>query len=244
MLTKKAPLSTDYPTQIDHKVKVVVTLSGFRCILRRNVKSLKHTMKKYTLFFVALIVLGSVLVIAQTILSGTPQQMQLRPVAGKEFGGDFTLQAADKQIKLSDYAGKVVLLYFGYASCPDVCPTSLAMLGTGLKKLSDEEVAQVQGIFISVDPERDQGEKLQQYAQHFHPNFIGATSTIPELQKIARQYGAFFNKSDSESALGYLVDHTSKSYVIGKDGKLAHLLPHDMTVPEITDAVRKALEAE
>lgn len=198
-------------------------------------------MKKYLLFFIALIAIGSVFVIAQAILSGQSQQLQLRPVAGKDFGGDFTLQAGDKDVSLSDYAGKVVLIYFGYASCPDVCPTSLALLGTGLKKLNGEEIAQVQGIFISVDPERDQGEKLQQYAQHFHPNFVGVTGTIPELKKVARQYGAFFEKSDSESALGYLVDHTSKSYVIGKDGKLAQLLPHDMTVPEITNAVRQAL---
>lgn len=198
-------------------------------------------MKKYILFFTALIVLGSVLVIAQTILSGDSQKLRLTPVSGQSFGGDFTLQAEDKTIKLSDYQGKVVLMYFGYASCPDVCPTSLALLGTGLKRLSEAEVAQVQGIFISVDPERDQGEKLAKYAQHFHPNFIGATSTIPELQKIARQYGAFFEKSETKSAMGYLVDHTSKSYVIGKDGKLAQLLPHDMTVPEITEAIKKAL---
>jgi len=198
-------------------------------------------MKKYTLFFIALIVLGSVLVIAQTILSGDTQKLQLMPVDGKKFGGDFTLQTDTKTIKLSDYKGKVVLMYFGYASCPDVCPTSLAMLGTGLKRLSEDEVAQVQGIFISVDPERDQGEKLTQYAEHFHPNFIGATGTIPELQKVARQYGAFFEKSETESAMGYLVDHTSKSYVIGKDGTLAYLLPHDMTVPEITDAIKKAI---
>lgn len=197
-------------------------------------------MKKYALMLIALIVLGGVLIIAPTLLSGDIKQ--LMPVSSQSFGGDFTLQAEDKTIKLSDYKGKVVLMYFGYTSCPDVCPTSLAMLGAGLKRLSDEEVAQVQGIFISVDPERDQGEKLTKYARYFHPNFIGATSTMPELKKIARQYGAFFKKSDSKSAMGYLVDHTSKSYVIGKDGKLAQLLPHDVTVPEITAAIKKALE--
>ena len=205
-------------SEAGQKIRVAPTKSRSGCILRRNHKPLKRIMKKYLLFFVALIVLGSVLVIAQTILSGGPQQMQLTPVTGKSFGGDFTLQSGDKTIKLSDYEGKVVLVYFGYASCPDVCPTSLAMLGAGLRQLTAEEVAQVQGIFISVDPERDQGEKLQQYAEHFHPNFIGATSTLPELRKIARQYGAFFEKSETQSAMGYLVDHTSKSYVIGRDG--------------------------
>ncbi|MEZ5477449.1 MAG: SCO family protein [Thiolinea sp.] len=198
-------------------------------------------MKKYALFFTLLILLGFALVLVQLLMSRSSEQLQLTPVSGQAFGGDFTLQAGDQPVSLSDYAGKVVLIYFGYTSCPDVCPTSLGLLGAALKSMTPQEQSQVQGIFISVDPERDQGSKALDYARHFHPNFIGVTGTLDEVRQVARQYGSFFEKSDSDSALGYLVDHTSKTYVIGKDGKLAQLLPHDMTQTQIVEAVRAAL---
>ncbi|CAA6804189.1 MAG: Cytochrome oxidase biogenesis protein Sco1/SenC/PrrC, putative copper metallochaperone [uncultured Thiotrichaceae bacterium] len=201
-------------------------------------------MRRRTLFLITCLSIGIGLSAWYLFLSDTSNQSQpkLTPIAGQRFGGDFTLKAGDKPVSLSDYKGKVVLIYFGYASCPDVCPTSLALLGTALKRLEAEEVAQVQGIFISVDPERDQGEKLMAYAQYFHPNFIGVTGTLEELKQVAQQYGSFFGKSDDQSsALGYLVDHSSRTYVMGKDGELAHLLPHDKTVPEVLAAIRAAL---
>lgn len=204
-------------------------------------RNLYKPMKKYTLFFAALLLLGGLFVVGQVLFTDRPAQLKLEPLAGKDFGGDFTLKAGDKPVSLSDYKGKVVLIYFGYASCPDICPTSLAMLGSGLKRLEPEEVEQVQGIFISVDPERDQGEKLMGYAKHFHPNFIGITGTIEELKEVARQYGSFFEKSESTSAMGYLVDHTSKAYVMSKDGTLVKLIGHEATVPEIADAIRAAI---
>ena len=201
-------------------------------------------MKKRILFLSTCLIIGIGLSVWYLFLVNTPNQSPstLTPIAGQRFGGDFTLKAGDKPVSLSDYQGKVVLIYFGYASCPDVCPTSLALLGTALKRLEAEEVAQVQGIFISVDPERDQGEKLAAYVKYFHPNFIGVTGTLEELKQVARQYGSFFGKSgDQSSALGYLVDHSSRTYVMGKDGELAHLLPHDKTIPEVLAAIRAAL---
>lgn len=152
------------------------------------------------------------------------------PVADGKFGGDFTLQnAAGEPVTLSGFQGKTVVMYFGYASCPDVCPTTLSIISAALKELPPEQAATVQPIFISVDPARDQGEKMQSYAQHFFPSFIGLTGSEDEVLKVAGQYGAFFNKVDSDSALGYLVDHTSKTYLISRDGKFVNILPHDMT---------------
>ncbi len=169
--------------------------------------------------------------------NGTPVSMQ----AG-EFGGDFSLVQGDKTVKLSDFRGKVVLFYFGYTSCPDVCPTTLSILGAGLKELTPEEIAQVQAIFISVDPDRDHADKLMNYAKHFHPNFIGLTATDNEaIQKIAAQYGAFFAKADSDSALSYLIDHTSNSYVVSKDGKYVKILPHDTNKSAVASSIREAL---
>ena len=199
-------------------------------------------MKKYLLIFTALLFAGGLLVAGQLMLSKPMGQLDLERIEGKTFGGDFTLYTGDKQpVKLSNFKDKVVLMYFGYASCPDACPTSLAMLGTALKKMEPEEVAQVQGLFISVDPERDQGEKLDAYAQHFHPNFVGVTGTLEEVKQVSLQYGNYFKKTESDSELGYLVDHGTKTYVIGKNGQLAQLLSHDMAIPDILTAVRNAL---
>ncbi len=163
------------------------------------------------------------------------------PVMQGKFGGDFSLTQGDKVVKLSDFSGKVVVLYFGYASCPDICPTTLAIISAGLKELSPQEIAQVQPIFISVDPERDNGDKLTAYATHFHPSFIGATGTAEEIKQAASQYGAFFSKVQSNSAMGYLIDHTSQTYMVSKDGKSVTILPHDMTPADVVDNIRQAL---
>ena len=159
------------------------------------------------------------------------------PMLAGKFGGDFILKQADKPIKLSDFSDKVVVMYFGFASCPDICPTTLGIISAGLKQLSAEELAQVQPLFISVDPERDNGERLQAYAQHFHPSFIGITGTVPEVEQVAKQYGAFFSKVTSNSAMGYTVDHTSKTYVINKGGKFVTILPHEMTPDTVVTSI-------
>ena len=199
-------------------------------------------MKKYLLIFTLLLFAGGLVVAGQLMFSRPSGQLELSRIEGKTFGGDFTLYTADKQpVKLSDFKDKVVRMYFGYASCPDACPTSLAMLGTALKKMEAEEIAQVQGLFISVDPERDQGEQLTAYAQHFHPNFVGVTGSLEEIKQVSLQYGNYFKKTESTSAMGYLMDHGTKTYVIGKNGQLAQLLAHDMAIPDILTAVRNAL---
>jgi len=163
------------------------------------------------------------------------------PLEKGKFGGDFTLQQGDNPVQLKDFQGKIVVFYFGYASCPDVCPTTLSIIGSALKKLKPAEQEQVQPLFISVDPERDQGEKLQAYAKHFHPSFIGLTADPDTVQQVASQYGAFYAKVESDSALGYLVDHSSKTYLVSKDGQYAKILPHDMRRADLLASIREAL---
>lgn len=155
---------------------------------------------------------------------------------------DFTLTQNNQAVHLKDFRGKLVLLYFGYASCPDVCPTSLALLSSALKELTPEETAQIQPIFISVDPERDNGTKLMEYAHYFFPSFIGITGTEQEIQRAAMQYGAFYSKVNSNSAMGYTVDHSSNSYLIDKEGQLLSTFKHDVTKAEIIAGIRAALK--
>lgn len=154
---------------------------------------------------------------------------------------DFSLTQNQQTVHLKDFRGKLVLLYFGYASCPDVCPTSLALLGSVLKALSPAEVAQIQPMFISVDPARDHGNQLMDYARYFYPSFIGLTGTEQEIQLAARQYGAFYSKVASNSALGYTVDHSSNSYLIGKEGQLLTTFKHDASKADVLAGIRAAL---
>jgi protein SCO1/2 len=205
-----------------------------------------ETPLKKTPILIALFAFVVGIAVAQYVFTASPTApsaaMGTRvPVVAGKFGGDFTLTQQGKSVKLSDFQDKVVVLYFGYTSCPDICPTSLATLSAGLKTLSAAELAQVQPIFISVDPERDAGDNLMKYAQHFHPNLIGITGTADEVQQAARQYGAFYAKVQSNSAMGYLIDHTSNTYLISKAGQFVTILPHDMTPDTVAAGIRQEL---
>ena len=172
--------------------------------------------------------------------SNTDGYTKVKMTDGK-FGGDFTLYQGDKQVKLSDFHGQLVVMYFGFASCPDVCPTTLSIIASALRQLTPEELESVQPVFISIDPERDKGEQLDAYAAYFHPDFIGITGTPDEVQKVINQYGGFFIKAESDSAMGYQVEHTSKTYIISKDGRYVSILPHDMTSDLALTAIRRGL---
>jgi protein SCO1/2 len=158
-----------------------------------------------------------------------------------KFGGDFTLYQGDTPVRLSDFQGKLVVMYFGFASCPDVCPTTLTVIASALKQLTPEELEEVQPVFISIDPERDQGEKLMAYATYFHPDFIGITGTPGQVQKVVNRYGGFFIKVESDSVLEYTVEHTSKTYIVSKDGQYVSILPHDMSSDLALQAIRSGL---
>jgi protein SCO1/2 len=157
-------------------------------------------------------------------------------------GGDFTLQSAKGPVSLHDFRGKVVLLYFGYTYCPDVCPTSLALIAQSLKRLSPEEARQVQVVFVSVDPERDTLQKLQEYGNFFHPGTVGLTGTPDEVAKVAKQYGVMYRKQAVTSAAGYVIDHSSYTYVIGRDGTLRGKVLHAAAPAEMIQTVRSALK--
>lgn len=157
-------------------------------------------------------------------------------------GGDFTLMQDDKAVQLSDFQDKLVVMYFGFASCPDVCPTTLAIIASALRELTPEELEKVQPIFISIDPERDQGENLMAYATYFHPSFIGITGSADEVQKVANQYGAFFFKTQSDSALEYTLDHTSETYLVKDGGENVTVLPHEMTRASLLEAIRTGIQ--
>jgi len=148
---------------------------------------------------------------------------------------NFTLTAqSGRRIQLSDFRGKVVLLYFGYTSCPDVCPTTLAKVARALELLGPK-AERVQPIMISVDPERDTVEQLALYMPHFGPTFLGLTGTPEEIAAVATAFGIYYQKRESDSAAGYLVDHTATVTVIDPKGYVRLVFPFETTAQEMAE---------
>jgi protein SCO1 len=181
----------------------------------------------------ALITLAALLVVAYTIL-----RLSWHPPAP---GGDFTLQSADGPVSLRDFRGQVVLLYFGYLSCPDICPTSLSVAGKGMKLLQPGEVERTRLLFVSVDPERDKAENVKRYASFFHPRFLGLVGKPEVIADVAKQYGAWYQQTKVDSAMGYTVDHTASIFVIAPNGVLVSTVPHGGTPEDVARAVRAAM---
>jgi len=156
---------------------------------------------------------------------------------------DFYLDTLDRPISLPTFKGKTVALYFGYMYCPDVCPTSLSKLSQALQELSSEEQKNFQGIFVSVDPDRDSLKMIKDYSLYFHENFIGATSKSKEyLHGLVKRYGGSFRKVKLEgSEMGYSVNHTSEIYFFDKEGKFSGKIPHLAKHEDIVKALKKAL---
>lgn len=154
-------------------------------------------------------------------------------------GGDFMLDGAAGPVALHDFSGKVVLLYFGYTYCPDICPTSLAVWQQALDALAPGELAQVQPLFVSVDPERDSIKRLAEYAQFFHPRIVALTGRPATLTEIAGRYGAVFIRQESASAGGYVIDHSALTYVVDPQGRLVEALPHGASAEQLLAVLRK-----
>ena len=155
--------------------------------------------------------------------------------------GDFTLYKGDVEVHLSDFKDKLVLIYFGYTACPDICPTSLAFMSAALKKLTEDELSKVQVLFVSVDPERDTAEKLRDYTAYFHPKILGLTGAKADIDKVVEQYGASYKKVASNSAMGYIIDHTASSYMVTSQGQLIGFIEHDTPIDKIIEAIQNGI---
>jgi protein SCO1 len=193
-----------------------------------------------TLYFwiIAVCFFGGILLAQQYLVR---QGSDLIPGAG----GDFTLQSVNGPVSLSDFQGKVVALYFGYMSCPDICPTSLYGLTEAIKLLKPEQAKQVQGIFVSVDFERDSPRALDIFVKGFNPSYIGLTGLSKEkIDKVARQYNVIYEKVPLEdSAMGYVIDHSSVIYLIDRSGVTQFYEPHEEDPQRIAEDLRKLLAA-
>ena len=155
---------------------------------------------------------------------------------------EFSLKKADgTEFHLSDQKGKVVLLFFGYTSCPDVCPTTLAEMKLVMDKLG-ETSKDVQVVFVSVDPDRDTSEKMQTYVEHFHPTFLGLSGTIQELEPIWNDYSITREAVESDSAFGVIINHTARVFLVDPQGNMRLTFAYQTPVDDIVHDIHLVLE--
>jgi len=190
-----------------------------------------------------LIILAISALILGVVVATYIQSQAKKASAGiTSIGGNFTLQSNKGPVSLADLKGKVVPLYFGYASCPDICPTSLGKLATAIRQLSEKQQKQVQPVFISVDPGRDDVEKLANYTEAFYPGMLGLTDKKEVIDEVTWNYRAMYKIVPMEdSAMGYSVDHSSTFYIIGKNGIIQSLAQYGSTVEELAEQLETAL---
>jgi len=143
--------------------------------------------------------------------------------------------------QLLDQQGKVVLIFFGYTHCPDVCPITLSEYKR-VKAILGDQSENVQFVYITVDPERDTQERMRVYLQNFDPDFIGLTGSRPELELVWQKYGVYQQRQDTGSAAGYLIDHSARIYAIDKMGNWILNYPYGMEPDRIAQDVTHLLK--
>ena len=152
------------------------------------------------------------------------------PLAGAAIGGPFSLtDKAGHSVRWSDFAGKFRIVYFGYAFCPDACPTDVAVMMRGYDRFEKGEpklAAQIQPIFITIDPARDTPAIVGEFAAAFSPKLLGLTGTPDEIAATAKKFAAYYAKGKQTSG-GYLMDHSRVAYLMGRQGEPIAMLPVD-----------------
>ena len=147
-------------------------------------------------------------------------------ITGAEFARDFVLTGQDgKPRSLADFKGKVVVMFFGYTQCPDVCPTTMAEMAEVMKQLG-ADADRVQVLFVTVDPERDTRQLLSQYVPAFDKRFLGLYGDAEATAKVAKEFKIFYKKVPGNSPTSYTVDHSAGSYVFDKQGKVRLFVRH------------------
>jgi len=145
---------------------------------------------------------------------------------------EFTLTNQEGvKVGLSDFKDKVVLIFFGYTHCPDICPMTMSVMNNVVEQLGDK-ADQVQVVFVTVDPKRDTEEKLKNYIPYYNESFIGLTGTAEEIDKVADDYNIFYSKEEVKSASDYLMGHNSSVFLIKPNGDLFLKFPQNRMDPE------------
>jgi len=168
-------------------------------------------------------------------------QTGYKSVSGQvALGGPYTLTDQDGRSRSSsDFRGKYQLIYFGYTSCPDICPTTLAIIDAAMDKLGTTE-NRIVPIFITIDPERDKAEVLKAYLAAFGPRFVGLTGTPEQIAPVEREFRVYAKKQPSQGG-GYSMDHSNVIYLMGPEGKLLSLYDSTASPEDLAKDLRRRL---
>lgn len=172
------------------------------------------------------------------VRAGAAQLMNELMSGTSPVGGPFTLRDADgRAVHLADFRGKLVLLYFGYSACSDVCPTDLLEIGK-LLALLGPQAPQVQPIFVTLDPARDTPDFIREYASAFHPGIVALRGTDAETRKVALAYKVFYERVPLPSGKGYTIDHTAFTYLLDRQGRYVAFMPPGTQAPRMLSMIR------
>ena len=164
--------------------------------------------------------LSALAVLALAACSPDKPKFNAIDITGADYAKGFSLTDHNGQNRsLSDFKGKVVVLFFGYTQCPDVCPTSLSEL-TEVKRLLGADGDKLQGVFVTVDPARDTAELLKAYLANFDPSFVAFVPTDEELAKVGKDFKIYYKKAEGKTPTSYTMDHSAFSYVYDTQGRL------------------------
>lgn len=159
-------------------------------------------------------------------------------VTNVAIGGPFTLtDHTGRVVTDEDYRGRLMLVFFGYTFCPDVCPTELGDVALTLDELGADAKA-VKPVFITIDPERDTTEALADYVPLFHESLVGLTGTTEQVEEVARSYRVFYRKVEDPQYTYYLMDHTSFVYLMGRDGNFLSMFAYGTAPEKMAEAIR------
>jgi protein SCO1/2 len=162
-------------------------------------------------------------------------------VTGASFGRDFALtDTSGKPRSVADFRGKAVVVFFGFTQCPDVCPTALATLAEAVRKLGPD-AERVQGVFITIDPERDTPELLSRYVPAFHPSFIGLFGDAEATARVAKEFKVIYRKAPGTTPDSYTMDHSAGMFVFDPKGRLRLYVSHGVGADALAHDLRELI---
>lgn len=160
----------------------------------------------------------------------------------KPLGGDFEINSSQGKVNLTQFRDKVVILYFGYTFCPDICPTTLSAVSRAIKSLDPSSEKQVEVMFISLDPKRDTFARLDEYTAFFHKNIHAYTDSEENLASIAKLYGVSYRLNEPEKGKTYYtIDHSTQTFLVNKKGELVEFIQHGTSSEDMTKLIKKYL---